>query len=285
MKKCGTAAPSGARLHQCGPCGVQYVRRESFELDVGCCVQRGTAPPQMGHGASGYNCQYCGKPWPNRMSLAQHICNKHMAESQRDRNREVVGTAPTRQLWTEERGEAFLGIADRVGWLSHSLIASHLGLTVCQVRNYKPPTKRTVAKRASHPEIDVTCPKCHQPPETLGYILNACTPNAGLMRERHNTILQRLVKAVPQEAGDKFVEQKIKDSPGDQQKVATIVDVTILYEGEAGSFDTARAEKHRKYYPLTEWLSNKRFTVSCHAFIMGALGAWDPTGHNPASRL
>ena len=46
-------------------------------------------------------------------------------------------TAPERQLWTEERREAFLNVADRVGWSSHSLIASHLGMTVRQIRNYK----------------------------------------------------------------------------------------------------------------------------------------------------
>ena len=128
------------------------------------------------------------------------------------------------------------------------------------------PTK-TVVKRAGHPEIDTTCPKYHQGPETLGHVLNACmlnacTPNAGLMRERHNTILQRLVKAVPREAGDKFIEQKIRDSTGDlrpdlvilnsKRKTATIVDVTIPYEGEVTSFEAARAEKLRKYHPVVE---------------------------------
>ena len=137
MKKCGTAATSGVRPHQCGCCGTQYLRQESLKLHEGCCIQQGHTPPQTGPGASSYDCQHCGKPWPNRMSLAQHIRNKHMADSQRDRNREVVVTAPTRQLWTEERRKAFLDIADQVGWSGHSQIASHLGMTVRQVRNYK----------------------------------------------------------------------------------------------------------------------------------------------------
>ena len=51
------------------------------------------------------------------------------------------------------------------------------------------PTKVTI-KRAGKPNIDTTCPKCRQQPQTLGHVLNACTPNAGLMRERHNAILQ-----------------------------------------------------------------------------------------------
>ena len=115
MRKFSTAVPSGARLHRCGACGAQYRRQESLELHEGCCVRQATTP-QTSPGASAYDCQYCGKPWPNRMSLAQHIRNKHMADSQRDRNQEVVVAAPTRQLWTEERREAFLDIADRVGW-------------------------------------------------------------------------------------------------------------------------------------------------------------------------
>lgn len=50
-------------------------------------------------------------------------------------------------------------------------------------------------------------------PETLGHVLNACTPNAGLMRERHGKILDRLVKAIPKDGVDVFVEQSI--SPDD----------------------------------------------------------------------
>ena len=136
LRKCSMAVPSGAWLHRCGACGAQYHRQESLELHEGCCVRQGTTP-QTSPSASAYDGQYCGKPWPNRMSLAQHIRNRHMADSQRDRNREVVVAAPTRQLWTEERREAFLDIADRVGWSSHSLIASRLGMTIRQIRNYK----------------------------------------------------------------------------------------------------------------------------------------------------
>ena len=32
------------------------------------------------------------------------------------------------------------------------------------------------------------------------------------MRERHNAVLQRLVKAIPESLGEKFAEQKIKDT-------------------------------------------------------------------------
>ena len=64
-------------------------------------------------------------------------------------------------------------------------------------------------------EIDVTCPRCKAQPEILAHVLNACTPNTGMMRERHNLILHRLAKAIPRQIGDCFLEQKIPGSPGD----------------------------------------------------------------------
>ena len=148
------------------------------------------------------------------------------------------------------------------------------------------PTK-TVAKRVGHAIADDTCPKCRSAPETLGHILNTCPPNAGLMRERHGKILKRLIKATPTSAGNKFAEQKIKDSPGDlrpdlvvlndESSTAVIVDVTIPIETSPSSFDAAREEKLRKYTPLAEWLTTQGYTnVSTHAFIVGSLGSWDP---------
>ncbi len=55
----------------------------------------------------------------------------------------------------------------------------------------------SVARRVGKPYLDTTCPKCWYEPETLGQVLNACTPSMGLVRERHNLVLQRLVRAVP----------------------------------------------------------------------------------------
>ena len=76
-----------------------------------------------------------------------------------------------------------------------------------------------------------------------------------LMRERHNSILKRLVKAVPQSAGNKFVEQKVLNSPydlrpdlvvlNDEANSATIVDVTIPFEASPHTFTTAGEEKLR----------------------------------------
>ena len=123
------------------------------------------------------------------------------------------------------------------------------------------PTK-TVARRAGKSQLDTKYRRCKLQQETLGHILNACTPNTGLMRERHNKILERLVKAVPADLGDKFKEQKPLQFPGDLRPdlvvrnrnsgEVTIIDVTIPFESDKDAFDKARNEKAQKYSPLSD---------------------------------
>ena len=157
------------------------------------------------------------------------------------------------------------------------------------------PTK-VVIKRAGKSHLDTTCPKCKQEAQTLGHVLNACTPSAGLMRERHNTILQRLVKAIPESEGDRYLEQKVKNAPGDLRPdlvlwhgdgKVSIIDVTIPYEGDRESFEKARREKKAKYQPIIEeWLRrNGKTDVLVDAFIVGSLGSWDTANDKVLKRL
>ena len=77
LRGCSTVASSGTRLHQCGGCGAQYLLQESLEIHEGCCSQQGaTTVPQTSPEASTCDYRFCGKPWPNRMSPAQHIRNR-----------------------------------------------------------------------------------------------------------------------------------------------------------------------------------------------------------------
>ncbi len=129
-----------------------------------------------------------------------------------------------------------------------------------------------------------TCPLCKAHLETLGHLLNSCTPLVGLMRARHNLILRRLVNAIPRENNDIFVEQPF--SPANlkpdivivnrSSRDATVVDITCPYEGECDSFKKARAEKEQKYSSLNEWMKDNYNSVTVHAFIVGSLDAWDP---------
>jgi len=72
---------------------------------------------------------------------------------------------------------------------------------------------------------DLTCRRCQARPETLGHVLNACAPNTGLMRERHNTILQRLARAIPREENDVYLE-KLFSPEGLRPDVVVINKVT-----------------------------------------------------------
>lgn len=75
------------------------------------------------------------------------------------------------------------------------------------------PTK-TVVKRMGGNVSDTSCPKCHNFPDTLGHTLNGCTPNTGLMRDRHNAVLRRLKGAVGRNQGVVLLYQKVRGSPG-----------------------------------------------------------------------
>ena len=134
---------------------------------------------------------------------------------------------------------------------------------------------------------DTTCPKCHTQPVSLGRVPSACTPNVGLIHDRHNTILQRVVRAIDKEGKDLFVEQTISpDSLHPDivlRKTATretvVVDITVAYESGKDALGKARAEKESKYAGLKAWLDGRKdkySSTSVHVLVVGSLGSWDP---------
>ncbi len=107
----------------------------------------------------------------------------------------------------------------------------------------------------------------------------------GLIRARHNTVLQRLVRAIPKDGVNVFVEQDI--SPDHLRpdivlhdpatKRAVVVDVTVPYESGPGAIQEARQKKLLKYAGLRTWMLGQEEyqDVTVHAFVVGSLGAWD----------
>ena len=106
------------------------------------------------------------------------------------------------------------------------------------------------------------------------------------MRTRHNNIVKRLTKALPNDAGDVYTEQVIpEDTRGlkpdlvilnSTTKTATVVDVTIPFDTEQ-AMAAAKKEKETKYAYLKQILEEKGFTkVTIGAFVVGSLGSWDP---------
>ena len=57
---------------------------------------------------------------------------------------------------------------------------------------------RTVQARCHRPVPTTLCRKCGREQETLAHVLNHCRHDLALVRDRHNYILDRIVRAVPE---------------------------------------------------------------------------------------
>ena len=56
-----------------------------------------------------------------------------------------------------------------------------------------------------------TCKRCVGNTETQEYCLSVCTGNMQAIRKRHNTIVERLVRAIPKYLGTKFLDQTVPE--------------------------------------------------------------------------
>ena len=77
---------------------------------------------------------------------------------------------------------------------------------------------RTVQARCGKVIPDTRCRHCHLVPETLSHLVNHCLHSMGQIRERHNTVLERLIRAIPPppppSMGDKYKEQPVPNTTG-----------------------------------------------------------------------
>ena len=144
---------------------------------------------------------------------------------------------------------------------------------------------KTVLRRMGKSVQDSRCPKCSGSSDTLAHRLNSCTPAVGLMRERHNTILERIRKAINvPEGGTLLIDQKVPQSSNqlrpdiqlsNGQKLV-LVDVTVPFESGPEAFTKAREEKKSKYADLAREMRTHYEEVVCDALVVGSLGSWDP---------
>ena len=71
----------------------------------------------------------------------------------------------------------------------------------------------------------------------------------------------------------------------DHNQRITIVDVATSFETCKVAFDDARAEKLQNYSELAENLRRQGYEVIVDAFLVGALGGWDPLNERTMSLL
>ncbi|XP_023219821.1 uncharacterized protein T26G10.4-like [Centruroides sculpturatus] len=140
-----------------------------------------------------------------------------------------------------------------------------------------------------------SCRRCGFARETLSHVLCHCPPNFRLITQRHNAVVNRLVKAFQPRGATVLVNQRV---PGyhencrpdlvilhEESKSATVIDVTTPFENDRPAFDAAREEKERKYYNLVQHLRSRGYDTFFGAFIIGALGGYDHQNESILHRL
>ena len=150
------------------------------------------------------------------------------------------------------------------------------------------------------------CRHCQVQLETTAHVTNHCLRwMARHFTPRHNDIVRRLLNAAngfAQEAGPPvgsssspsalpplLAEREVLENvhvPGCDEHLrpdiviltpgrATIIDVTIVFDGDFENFDAARRRKREKYQTIADSLRSQGREVFLDAFILGALGSWD----------
>jgi len=142
--------------------------------------------------------------------------------------------------------------------------------------------------RATGGELDSTyhrCRCCGNESETVPHVLNHCLPLMSMITARHNSIVNRLVEALPRSIakflldrnpfGRRAVRPDLIVWKADGEIV--IVDVACPYEGHEDNIESAFQRKVEKYTPLAiELASGAVRSVVVRPFIIGALGGWHP---------
>ncbi|XP_043661747.1 uncharacterized protein LOC122625746 [Drosophila teissieri] len=124
--------------------------------------------------------------------------------------------------------------------------------------------------------------------ESVPHVLCHCMHHSNAIQQRHNAVMDRLAKAGSR-LGTPRVNCRVEGVAEDmaalrpdlvwrdeRSRKIVIVDVTVPFENGTEAFDNARGEKEEKYRPLAEALRAMGYQVKLEAFIVGALGSWDP---------
>ncbi|XP_068989965.1 uncharacterized protein T26G10.4-like [Neodiprion pinetum] len=144
---------------------------------------------------------------------------------------------------------------------------------------------------------DKRCRRCGGALESLPHVICHCRPHSAAWQLRHDAIVARLAKAnrLP---GQLRVNRRVEGVDGElgalrpdivvrhePSKSIVIVDVTVPFENRRVAFDEARGRKILKYKPLADELGRRGYRVTVSAFVVGALGSWDPRNESVLKQL
>jgi len=135
---------------------------------------------------------------------------------------------------------------------------------------------------------DKRCRRCGEVSETLPHVLCHCGIHSAAIQLRHDAVLHRLWRAT-RLPGVVRVNRRVEGVGGELEalrpdlvirhepsKSVVICDVTVPFENRWTAFEDARARKIARYSPLAEELQRRGYRVVVTAFVVGALGSWDP---------
>ena len=146
------------------------------------------------------------------------------------------------------------------------------------------------ANKSRFSHADPTCRHCCHP-ETLPHVLCHCRPQMTLIRDRHNKIVDRIVKAV--RFGEITMDRAVRESglrlrPDIvvmDQKNVLIIDVTCPFDNDSRALAEAAEHKFTKYTDLKEHFISRGFKCDIYPFVIGALGSWYPKNELLCSQL
>ena len=135
------------------------------------------------------------------------------------------------------------------------------------------------------------CRVCNTDPETLPHILCHCPTNMLKIRERHNLIVDRLVKAI--RFGNVRLDQQVvgmndacrPDIVIEDGDDVTVIDVTVPFENDVEALQTAEDRKVQKYQHVIHHVEQQGKSCRVYGFVVGSLGAWHPHNEKALDRI
>ena len=151
------------------------------------------------------------------------------------------------------------------------------------------PTRQNINRWAD--DENPLCRVCNTDPETLPHILCHCPTNMVKIRDRHNLIVDRLVKAI--RFGDVRLDQQVvgmndacrPDVVIEDGDDVTVIDVTVPFENDVDALHIAGARKVEKYQHVIPHYEQQGKSCRVYGFVIGALGAWHPASAKVMDRI
>ena len=136
------------------------------------------------------------------------------------------------------------------------------------------------------PVNEAYCKGCGSSIETQEHCLSVCKKHMPAMKERHDKIVNRLVKAIPDRLGTKYLDQCVPDCEGllrpdivilnsepDTSKKAYLVDVAVPCE-TGDNLKVSRDRKRERYSAIRAKLEERGYETLLNGFIIVTLGTW-----------